>query len=141
MMNNNNNNNCLLFPLLIVVAMFLASNHHPVAFGFQSTLPTVTTPLSSSSTAVYGLFDGIVKSMESGYAGGEDSPYAKIKAKDEQKELAQKKRSTERKKKGYTELKDVKKKSFAKMTYGKKAAAEEEEEEEEPKKKKLFGMF
>jgi hypothetical protein len=78
--------------------------------------------------------------MESGYAGGDDSPYAKVKAKDAEKELAQKKRSTEKKTKGYTELKDVKEKTFAKFTYGQKEAVKEEEEEEKPKKK-LFGMF
>jgi hypothetical protein len=73
--------------------------------------------------------------MESGYAGGDDSPYAKRKAMDEEKKLNQKKRSAERQKKGYTELKDVTKKSFAKITYEKK------DEEEETPKKKLFGLF
>ena len=127
-----------LFAFLIV-AMFAASP--AVVFGFQS-LPlstqSATARTTSSTTAVYGLFDGIIKSMESGYAGGEDSPYAKVKAKDEEKLMAQKQRSSERNKRGYTELKDVKKKTFAKMTYGQKA---EEKEEEEPPKKKLFGLF
>lgn len=78
--------------------------------------------------------------MESGYAGGEESPYAKIKEKDKQKEVNQKKRSDDRRNKGYTELKDVKEKSFVKLKYGNKGDKVEEEPKEE-KKKKLFGMF
>eukprot|EP00532_Pseudo-nitzschia_australis_P001418 CAMPEP_0168184426 /NCGR_PEP_ID=MMETSP0139_2-20121125/13225_1 /TAXON_ID=44445 /ORGANISM="Pseudo-nitzschia australis, Strain 10249 10 AB" /LENGTH=133 /DNA_ID=CAMNT_0008106031 /DNA_START=73 /DNA_END=474 /DNA_ORIENTATION=+ len=93
---------------------------------------------TTSTTAVHGIFDKMVKSMESGYAGGDDSPYAKIKEKDRLKELEQKKRGQARRQKGYTELKDVKEKSFVKLKYG---AKDEEEEPPKAEKKKLFGLF
>mmetsp|Transcript_52099 Transcript_52099/g.58240 ORF Transcript_52099/g.58240 Transcript_52099/m.58240 type:complete len:157 (-) Transcript_52099:318-788(-) len=108
---------------------------------------------SSSSTAIYGIFDSMKKSMESGYAGGEDSPYARKLAQDAEKAEAQKQRSKDRRKKGYKELKDVigKEKTFVNTKYdndGKlrktKAKGNKKGEELPPpkeEKKKLFGMF
>jgi hypothetical protein len=106
-----------------------------VVTGFQQHQPNLSrSPASSSSTtAVYGIFDKMKKSMESGYAGGDDSPYAKIKEQDAKREAIRKKKADERKKRGYTDLKDVKKKSFVKLTYD-----EPDEPEEE---KKFFGLF
>lgn len=103
----------------------------------QHVLARISSP-TTSTTAVHGIFEKMVKSMESGYAGGDDSPYAKIKEKDRLKELEQKKRGQARRQKGYTELKDVKEKSFVKLKYG---AKDEEEEPPKAEKKKLFGLF
>ena len=67
-----------------------------------------------------GLFDGFIKSMESGYAGGEDSPYAKIKQRDEEKRLEAKRIAEERKSRGFTKLSDYNpktQKTFAKLKY------------------------
>ncbi len=89
----------------------------------------------ASTTAVNGIFDSIVKSMESGYAGGDDSPYAKIKEADKKKEEIRKKKAAERQKRGYRELKDVKERSFVKLKYD---GGDEEEPKEE---KKFFGLF
>mmetsp|Transcript_12723 Transcript_12723/g.29756 ORF Transcript_12723/g.29756 Transcript_12723/m.29756 type:complete len:125 (+) Transcript_12723:192-566(+) len=117
------------FVLALVVALAVVVS----AFGPQHLPATV----GKSTSARHGIFDKIVKSMESGYAGGEESPYAKIKEQDRLKEIEAKKRSQARKKRGYTELKDVKKKSFVKLKY---SGAEEEEPPKE-EKKKLFGLF
>jgi hypothetical protein len=137
-----------MFAMLIVAVLAGCS---VVVNGFQQQrvqLPTTirtagdeskTTP--RTSTAVYGIFDKMVKSMESGYAGGEESPYAKIKEKDKQKQLNQKKKSVERKNKGYTELKDVKKKSFVKLKYNGNKKDDKDEEEPKEENKKLFGLF
>jgi hypothetical protein len=142
MMNTNNS----MFAMLIVTVLVVCS---VVVNGFQqqqqqqspTTIRTTReqSKTTTSSTAVYGIFDKLVKGMESGYAGGEESPYAKIKEKDKQKQLNQKKKSVERKNKGYTELKDVKKKSFVKLKYN----GNKNDDKEEPKveKKKLFGLF
>merc|ERR1711865_671502 len=103
---------------------------HPVQQPTATTTPGGVVPLC-------GIFDQMKKGMESGYAGGEDSPYAK-------------KQEAERKKRGFKEIKDLKKgeKTFVKMKYNqdgtlntqgtKKAAAAAPPKEE---KKKLFGLF
>ncbi len=105
-----------------------------VALGFQQQpLPARS---KASSTAVNGIFDSIVKSMESGYAGGDDSPYAKIKEQDRLKEEMRRKKADERRKRGFKELKDVKEKTFVKLKYD--GADEPEEPKEE---KKFFGLF
>jgi len=86
-------------------------------------------------TPLNGIFDKFVKGMEGNYKG-DDSNFNKQKAADEQKRLAKKERMTAaRDKKGITELKDVKKKTFAKMKY-----QEEEKDEAPPKKKNIFGL-
>merc|ERR1711933_579549 len=100
--------------------------------------PRLASTKAPSATVVHGIFDSFKKSMESGYAGGDDSPYAKIKAEDARKEAIRKKKAEERRKRGFTELKDVKKKSFAKFTYDDSKAKAKDEPEE---KKKLFGLF
>ena len=103
------------------------------ALGFQQQpLPA----RKASTTAVNGIFDSIVKSMESGYAGGDDSPYAKIKEQDRLKEEIRQKKANERRKRGYKELKDVKERTFVKLKYD--GADEPEEPKEE---KKFFGLF
>jgi len=145
----------LLFSLLVVAVIAVAS-----VSGFAGCLPTQSnvrsssrTGSSSSTTAIYGIFDSMKKSMESGYAGGEDSPYARKLAQDAEKAEAQKQRSKDRRKKGYKELKDVigKEKTFVNTKYdndGKlrktKAKGNKKGEELPPpkeEKKKLFGMF
>jgi len=78
-----------------------------------------------------GIFDGIKKSMEAGYTGGENSMYAKQKEVDARKRKEQQKKSAARKSKGFKELKDVKQKTFSKITYV--------EVEEDPEEKKFFG--
>merc|ERR1712086_90576 len=105
-----------------------------------------------------GIFDQMKKGMESGYAGGDDSPYSKKKEADRKKEELRKKKAMERKTRGYTELKDVKKKSFVKMKYDldkdgnvvevdygknkkKQAGKNSNDDEDGNKKKKLFGLF
>jgi len=88
------------------------------------------------STAHHGIFDKFIDSMEAGYKG-EDSAFQKQKAADEAKRLEQKRRADERKNRGFTELKDVKKRTFAKMKFD----GPEEEDEEDGNKKKLFGLF
>jgi len=114
--------------------------------GFQPRASTVRSP-----TSVHGFFDKMVKGMEGNYAGGDDSPYAKAKAADDRKEAERKKKSDERRARGYTELKDVKAKSFAKFKYSDKqgekeeaaaAAAAAKAAAEAPKKKKknFFGL-
>ena len=128
-----------LFSLAITVVAVVASATAVLGFQQQSSrlLPThLSRSKESSSTAVYGIFDSIKKSMESGYAGGDDSPYAKIKAEDAKREAIRKQRAEERKKRGFTELKDVKKKSFAKLTY-----EDDDDDEKQGEKKKLFGLF
>mmetsp|Transcript_8541 Transcript_8541/g.9799 ORF Transcript_8541/g.9799 Transcript_8541/m.9799 type:complete len:155 (+) Transcript_8541:68-532(+) len=146
----------LLFSLLVGAVIAVAS-----VSGFAGCLPTQSNVRSSSrtgsssTTAIYGIFDSMKKSMESGYAGGEDSPYARKLAQDAEKAEAQKQRSKDRRKKGYKELKDVigKEKTFVNTKYdndGKlrktKAKAKANKKGEEPpppkeEKKKLFGMF
>eukprot|EP00592_Proboscia_alata_P000485 CAMPEP_0194369988 /NCGR_PEP_ID=MMETSP0174-20130528/18359_1 /TAXON_ID=216777 /ORGANISM="Proboscia alata, Strain PI-D3" /LENGTH=130 /DNA_ID=CAMNT_0039147261 /DNA_START=58 /DNA_END=450 /DNA_ORIENTATION=- len=112
-----------------------------VITSFQSPSLSVRRHHSSHSrTAVYGLFDGFIKSMESGYSGGDDSPYAKQKAVDDKRRSDQQEKVDARKAKGYTELKDVKKRTFVKMKYNQKKEPEPEPEEEK-EKKKLFGLF
>ena len=86
-------------------------------------------------TARHGLFDGFINSMEAGYKGGEDSAFSKQKAADEAKRLAKKKATEARKKRGFTELKDVKERTYAKITYDDSNDPPREE------KKKLFGLF
>ena len=124
----------LSLAITAVAAVFSA----PAVYGFQHLPPSnLCRSRESSSTAVHGIFDSIKKSMEAGYAGGDDSPYAKIKEEDRKREAIRKKRAEERKKRGFTELKDVKTKSFAKLTYKDDADADEPKEET----KKLFGLF
>ena len=141
-----NTNNAIFAMLIVAVCSVVVNGFQQQRVQFPMTTIRTTTGDESNttprrtSTAVYGIFDKMVKNMESGYAGGEESPYAKIKEKDKQKEVNQKKRSDDRRNKGYTELKDVKEKSFVKLKYGNKGDKEEEEPKEE-KKKKLFGMF
>jgi hypothetical protein len=50
-------------------------------------------------------------------AGGDDSPYAKIKQQDAAKRAAKKAANEERKKRGFTLLADVKEKTFVKPKY------------------------
>ena len=90
-----------------------------------------------STTAVHGIFDGFVKGMEANY-DGEDSAFKKQKVVDEKKRLEKKKKMTDRKKRGYTDLKDVKQRTFAKLKYG---DSDDEEPPPPKEKKKLFGMF
>lgn len=123
-------NTRFLTSLLLVVAVSAVA-----VLGFQQQ-PRLATKPSSSSTAVHGIFDSIKKGMESGYAGGDDSPYSKIKEQDAKREEIRNQRAAERKKRGYTELKDVKEKSFVKLKYNQK-----EEEPPKEEKKKLFGLF
>jgi hypothetical protein len=118
--------------LLLVVAV---SAMAVLGFQQQPRLATKVVVPSSSTTAVHGIFDSMKKSMESGYAGGDDSPYAKIKEQDAKREEIRNQRASERKKRGYTELKDVKKKSFVKLKY------DEKDEPPQEEKKKLFGLF
>ena len=123
-------NTRFLTSLLLVVAVSAVA-----VLGFQQQ-PRLAAKPSSSTTAVHGIFDSIKKGMESGYAGGDDSPYAKIKEADAKKEATRNQRAAERRKRGYTELKDVKEKSFVKLKYNQK-----EEEPPKEEKKKLFGLF
>ncbi|VEU38636.1 unnamed protein product [Pseudo-nitzschia multistriata] len=126
------NNSFLALLVLTIAASALVS-------GFvQQPAQSIRSAPESTTTAVNGIWDKVVKSMESGYAGGEESPYAKIKAADAKKEEIRRKKALERQKRGFTELKDVKKKSFVKLKY---PGAEEEEEPPAPEKKKLFGLF
>lgn len=64
-----------------------------------------------------GLFDGFIKNMESGYAGGEDSPYAKIKENDNAKRQAEKEAAAAKRAKGFKLLSDVKEKTFVQTKY------------------------
>jgi len=89
-------------------------------------------------TARYGLFDGFIKNMEAGYVG-DDSAYQKAKASDEQKRAAKKAKFEAKRAQGFTELKDVKQRTFAKMKFG--AEEEDDEPPAAPEKKKLFGLF
>jgi len=88
------------------------------------------------STAQKGIFDKFIESMEAGYKG-EDSAFQKQKAADEAKRLEQKRRADDRKKRGFTELKDVRKRTFTKLQYD----GADDDEEEDKNKKKLFGLF
>lgn len=73
--------------------------------------------------------------MEGNYKG-DDSNFNKQKAADKEKADAKQKVKVEaRKKKGFPQLDDVKKKTFSKMKY-----QEEEEDEAPPKKKNMFGF-
>lgn len=101
--------------------------------GFSQQPRLVTKAPTTSTTAVYGIFDMMKKSMESGYAGGDDSPYAKIKEQDRKREEIRKRKAEERKRRGFKELKDVKERTYVKLTY-----QEPDEPEEE---KKFFGLF
>ncbi len=121
---------CTTISLLLVVSMLSAA----LAFQQKPIETRVASP-ATSTTAVNGIFDSIKKSMESGYAGGDDSMYAKIQAEDARKEVIRKQRAEERKKRGFKELKDVKERTYVKLKYD-----DSDDEPEEPKKK-LFGMF
>ena len=105
-----NTSNLIFAMLIMAICSVVVNGFQQQRVQFPMTIRSNTTP--RTSTAVYGIFDKMVKNMESGYAGGEESPYAKIKEKDKQKEVNQKKRSDDRRNKGYTELKDVKEKSL-----------------------------
>lgn len=97
--------------------------------GFQTTLPN-----PRQHTAIYGIFDKFIESMEAGYKG-EDSAFQKQKAFDEMKRADQRKRAEERKARGFTELKNIQ---------GKKTTTKPESEQapEPPKEeKKFFGLF
>ena len=120
-------------PLLLVLLLSTA-----LGFQQQPRLVAKAAPTSSSTTAVNGIFDSIKKSMESGYSGGDDSMYAKIKENDQKKEAIRKKRAEERRKRGFTELKDVKERTFVKLKYDQK---EDDDDEPKEEKKKLFGLF
>lgn len=111
--------------LLLLLTLFIVDGFLPVQQVEFRTTSTFTTS-SSSPTAMYGLFDGFIKSMESGYAGGEDSPYAKQKQKDAEKRAAEKAAFEEKKARGFKLLKDidVKDKRFAETKY------EQEEKED-----------
>mmetsp|Transcript_30768 Transcript_30768/g.35089 ORF Transcript_30768/g.35089 Transcript_30768/m.35089 type:complete len:129 (-) Transcript_30768:252-638(-) len=125
--------NFLSIPVTMIVILLFVG-----IMGFQPLPSNINgAQKAATSTELNGLFDGIIKNMEKGYTGGEESPYAKQKAFDAEKRKAQLEKADARKKKGYKELKDVKKKTFAKMTYGE----DEEEEEKGEEKKKLFGLF
>jgi len=103
-----------------------------VVSGFQQQLPTarVTT---DSSTAVFGLFDGFIRSMEAGYKG-EDSAFAKQKAFDEEQRRKQKEKSDERRARGFRTLND--------MIGEKKTPVEPKNEvEDNPKEDKKWGIF
>lgn len=113
--------------LAVLLSAVLAFQQQPIV--------TKVASAESSTTAVNGIFDSIKKSMESGYAGGDDSMYAKIKAEDARKEAIRKQKSEERKKRGFKELKDVKERTYVKLKYD-----DPDDEPEEPKKK-LFGLF
>lgn len=117
------------FSLLLAVMLSAV-----LAFQQQPITTRIASP-ATSTTAVNGIFDSIKKSMESGYAGGDESMYAKIKAEDARKEAIRKQKAEERKKRGFKELKDVKERTFVKLKYD-----DPDDEPEEPKKK-LFGMF
>jgi len=124
---------------LLLVAVIATSVSVSGFTGCLHNQSTRSSSTSSTSTAIYGIFDSMKKSMESGYAGGEDSPYSKIQEKDKQKELAAKKRSDERRKRGYKELKDVTEKTFVKTKYGNKGDKDEKiakKAEEPPKEEK-----
>mmetsp|Transcript_109812 Transcript_109812/g.224428 ORF Transcript_109812/g.224428 Transcript_109812/m.224428 type:complete len:134 (-) Transcript_109812:334-735(-) len=127
--------------LLVVAATIALASHAVSAFQARKKPGTtrIHTPAPSTTTtttALNGIFDKIVQSMESGYAGGDESPYSKIKEQDRKRTLLEKKKSDERKKRGYTELKDVKKRTFAKLKYD-----DDDDEPPQEEKKKLFGLF
>lgn len=140
-----NTNKAIFAMLIVAICSVVVNGFQQQRVQFPMTIRTTTGDESKTtprtSTAVYGIFDKMVKNMESGYAGGEESPYAKIKEKDKQKELNQKKKSIDRRNKGYTELKDVKEKSFVKLKYNGKNKNDKDEEEPKEEKKKLFGLF
>ena len=73
--------------------------------------------------------------MEAGYKG-EDSAFQKQKAADAAKNAEKKKRSDARKARGFTQLSDVKERSYAKLKYD-----ESESSDDDEPKKKLFGIF
>ena len=76
-----------------------------------------SSPKASSTSLQMGLFDGFIKNMESGYAGGEDSPYAKIKENDNAKRQAEKEAAAAKRAKGFKLLSDVKEKTFVQTKY------------------------
>lgn len=87
-----------------------------LAAAFQPIIICSSPPASSTSLQM-GLFDGFIKSMESGYAGGEDSPYAKIKENDNAKRQAEKEAAAAKRAKGFKLLSDVKEKTFVQTKY------------------------
>ena len=101
---------------MLVVATCLVDD----SSGFQPPVRRSDAVMTTTTSLNMGLFDGFIKSMESGYAGGEDSQYAKIKQQDEAKRLAKKQQAEQRKARGFTELKDYDpktQKTFAKLKY------------------------
>ena len=73
-----------------------------------------------TSTALnFNPFKGFIDSMESGYAGGEDSPYAKIKERDAAKREAEKAAFAEKKSRGFKLFTDIdtKEKKMAETKY------------------------
>ena len=86
-----NTSNLIFAMLIMAICSVVVNGFQQQRVQFPMTIRSNTTP--RTSTAVYGIFDKMVKNMESGYAGGEESPYAKIKEKDKQKEVNQKKRN------------------------------------------------
>ena len=107
-------------PAVAAVLMVVSTCLVHDSFGFQQPLRRDVAMTTTTTSLSMGLFDGFIKSMESGYAGGEDSQYAKIKQQDEAKRLAKKQEAEQRKARGFTELKDYDpktQKTFAKMKY------------------------
>lgn len=76
-------------------------------------------PATTSTTALNNLFKGFIDSMESGYAGGEDSQYSKIKAQDAAKKSAKREAFEEKRSQGFKLFKDmdVKDKKFVETKY------------------------
>mmetsp|Transcript_61071 Transcript_61071/g.149517 ORF Transcript_61071/g.149517 Transcript_61071/m.149517 type:complete len:139 (+) Transcript_61071:132-548(+) len=97
----------LSFIFAVVLSVAVVSIRDNMCAALQPVGPVMQKGGRVSTQLQMGLFDGFVKSMESGYAGGEESPYAKKIAAEEakRKEFEEKKRQ-QRKSRGFKEFKD-----------------------------------
>ena len=87
--------------------------------GLAGAFQPVAKPPASSTALNFNPFKGFVESMESGYKGGDDSEYARIKAQDQARRDAQREAFEEKKSQGFKLFKDmdVKDKKFVETKY------------------------
>jgi len=102
--------------------------HHSFSQTTRSSTTTATTTTTTTTQLPFNPFKGFVDSMESGYAGGEESPYSKIKQRDAEKRQAELDAYQEKRAKGFKKLSDVQEKTFVQPKYDQ---PEEEEKQDD----------
>lgn len=104
--------------IFLFAILGLAAGFQPMS-SFTTSSTTMTTTTSTTTLFFNNPFDKFVKGMESGYAGGEDSQYAKIKERDNEKRDAARTAAEEKRARGFKLFRDVdvKNKKFVETKY------------------------